>query len=177
MVVPCRNRSSSASAFAWSSARSRNPSTRPTTARSPTYDIGTPQDDNIHAWSGTAAAAYRQKQAAQKSAADKASESAAVISKWLYDVGKRNVDYATEIVKLLAEIGLQLVKVTVNAATVINVQFSINDLAEFVRLTVRGDPLGPDGRLSYDDASQRVFGTGFRAVDTSCVTWIRDQLS
>ncbi|MEV6489506.1 hypothetical protein AB0M20_12880 [Actinoplanes sp. NPDC051633] len=101
------------------------------------YDINTPQDDNIHAWSGAAAAAYKQKQAAQKAAADKTTENAVGISKWLFDVAKTNVAYATEIVKLLVDIGMELVSVTVNAALVINIQFALADLANAVKKALK----------------------------------------
>ncbi|WP_199512152.1 hypothetical protein [Nucisporomicrobium flavum] len=97
------------------------------------YDINTPQDDNLNAWSGAASSAYKQKQAAQKSATDKAAENAVVISKWLFDVGKTNVAYAVEIVKLLVDAGMELVNVTVDAASIINIQFALDKLAEAVK--------------------------------------------
>ncbi|MEV6489108.1 hypothetical protein AB0M20_10835 [Actinoplanes sp. NPDC051633] len=57
-------------------------------------------------------------------------------------------------------------------------------MLEFFRLHIRGaprdpgvfDPLGTRGKLDYDQASRRTFGTGFRTVDKTCVTWIRRQI-
>jgi hypothetical protein len=97
------------------------------------FDISTPRDDNLHYWSGAASAAYQQKQGAQRSAADKAAENATVISKWLFDVGKTNVAYAVEIVQMLVDAGAELVNVVVDAASVIDLQFSLDHLAEAVR--------------------------------------------
>jgi hypothetical protein len=101
------------------------------------FDINTPQDDNLNSWSGAAASAYAKKQAAQKSAADKTTENAAVISKWLFDVGKTNVAYAVELVKILVDAGAELVNVTVDAASIIDIQFSIDHLAEAVKKLIK----------------------------------------
>jgi hypothetical protein len=99
--------------------------------------ISTPQDDNFHYWADTAATAYKQKRDAQAVAASKAAEAAVAASKWLFDVGKTNVTYATELLKLLVDIGSELVKVSLNAATVINVPFAIDDLNEAVKKALK----------------------------------------
>jgi hypothetical protein len=101
------------------------------------YDINTPQDDNLHSWTGAASSAYKQKQAAQKTAADKAAENAVFMSKWLYDVGKTNVAYAVEIVKILVDAGSELVNVTVDAASIINLQFALDHLADAVKKLIK----------------------------------------
>jgi hypothetical protein len=101
------------------------------------FDINTPQDDNIQSWSGPASAAYRQKQGAQKTAADKAAENAVFMSKWLYDVGKTNVAYAVEIVKILVDAGAELVNVTVDGLSVINLQFALDHLADAVKKLIK----------------------------------------
>ncbi|MFG1609178.1 hypothetical protein [Actinoplanes sp. NPDC049265] len=60
-----------------------------------------------------------------------------MICKWLYDVGKRNVDYATEIVKLLVDIGLKLVKVGADALAVKAIQFALDGLADAVKQSLQ----------------------------------------
>lgn len=101
------------------------------------YDINTPQDDNINYWSGAAASAYKQKQSAQKTAADKTAENAVFISKWLFDVGKTNVAYAVEVVKIFVDAGSELVNVTIDAASVINIQFALDRLAEAIKKLIK----------------------------------------
>jgi len=101
------------------------------------YDVNTPQDDNINYWSGAAASAYRQKQSAQKTACDKTAENAVFISKWLFDVAKTNVAYAVEMVKILVDAGSELVNVTVDAASLIDLQFALDHLADAVKKLIK----------------------------------------
>lgn len=97
------------------------------------FDINTPQDDNLNYWSGAAASAYRSKQATQKLAADKVAENAEAISKWLFTIGKTNVAYATELVSILVDATTELVNVTIDAGSLINIQFALDHLAEAVK--------------------------------------------
>ncbi|MEV4757158.1 hypothetical protein AB0J86_18875 [Micromonospora sp. NPDC049559] len=97
------------------------------------YDINTPQDDNLGYWRGAAALAYRQKQGTQKAAADRAADNAVFMSEWLYKIGKTNVAYAVEVVKLLVDAAAELVNVTVDGISIINVQFALDHAADAVK--------------------------------------------
>ncbi len=101
------------------------------------YDIGTPADDNLHHWTGGASAAYKQKQAAQKAATDRMVDNATFMSKWLFDIGKSNVAYAVELVKIVVDVGSELVTVTTNGLSVINLQFALDDLGEALKKLVK----------------------------------------
>jgi predicted component of type VI protein secretion system len=97
------------------------------------HDVGTPQDDNLHHWlSGAAGAAYAGKRDAQKAAAAQVAEHAAFMSRWLHDIGRTNVAYATEMVKMLVDVAGELLQVTVDGLSVINIQFSLDHLADVI---------------------------------------------
>lgn len=101
------------------------------------YDIGTPANDNLHYWTGAANLAYRLKQAAQKAAADRTVDNATFMSKWLFDIGKTNVAYAVELVKIVVDAGAELVSVTTNGLSIINIQFALDDLAEALKKLIK----------------------------------------
>jgi hypothetical protein len=81
----------------------------------PTSDIAAqatvPADDNLSHWSGGASGAYRQKMGAQKAALDKTVENSKMISSWLFDVGRSNVDYAAGLLARLTDLALELTKI------------------------------------------------------------------
>ncbi len=101
------------------------------------YDINTPADDNLQYWSGGAASAYRQKQAAQKAAVDRSVENATAISRWLFDIGKTNVAYAVELVKIIIDAGTELLNISVDGLSIINLQFSLDHAADALRKLVK----------------------------------------
>ncbi len=101
------------------------------------YRINTPADDNMQYWSGGAAAAYRQKQAAQKAAVDKSVDNATALSRWLFDIGKTNVAYAVELVKIIIDAGTELVNISVDGVSIIDIQFSLDHAADALRKLIK----------------------------------------
>jgi hypothetical protein len=101
------------------------------------FHINTPADDNLQYWSGGAASAYRQKQAAQRAAVDKSVDNATAMSKWLFDVGKTNVAYAVELVKIVIDAGMELVNISVDGISVINIQFSLDHVSTLIAKLVK----------------------------------------
>jgi hypothetical protein len=102
------------------------------------YEIGTPKSDDLHHWSGAANLAYKQKQTAQKAAADRVMENATFMSKWLFDIGKANVAYAVEVVKILIDAGSEMIAVTANGFSAINIQFALDDAADAIQKLIKG---------------------------------------
>jgi hypothetical protein len=72
--------------------------------------ISEPQDDNLPGWQGNAGLAYREKAAVQRQAIDKFVENCALISIWLFEIGRQNVDYAVGLLKTIAAVIYELVK-------------------------------------------------------------------
>jgi hypothetical protein len=101
------------------------------------YDISTPADDNLSYWTGAASVAYKQKQVAQKAAADRTADNAGFISKWLFDIGKTNVAYAVELVKIVVDAGAELISVTTNGLSIVNIPFALDDLAEVLKKIIK----------------------------------------
>lgn len=101
------------------------------------YDISAPAEDNLHYWTGAASLSYKQKQAVQKAAADRTVENATFMSKWLFDIGKTNVAYAVELVKIVVDAGSELVSVITNGLSIVNIQFALDDLAEALEKLIK----------------------------------------
>jgi hypothetical protein len=64
-------------------------------------------------------------------------DNATFMSKWLFDIGKSNVAYAVELVKIVVDVGSELVTVTTNGLSVINLQFALDDLGEALKKLVK----------------------------------------
>ncbi|HEY0700695.1 MAG TPA: hypothetical protein VGD43_23175 [Micromonospora sp.] len=101
------------------------------------YDINTPADDNLNYWTGGAATAYAKKQIAQRVAVDRTVDNAAFMSRWLFDIGKTNVAYAVELVKIVVDAGSELVKVSVDGLSIINLPFALDSLAEALKKLIK----------------------------------------
>ncbi|MBB5158842.1 hypothetical protein [Saccharopolyspora phatthalungensis] len=80
-------------------------------------------------WEGKASDAYNEKVTAQNDAIGALASKADQGSKWLMDIAKYNVEYMTELAKMATGFLGALVAASVEAATVVEIPFAINDLA------------------------------------------------
>jgi hypothetical protein len=89
-----------------------------------------PSDTYLAAhWSGEAATAYSQRLTSQNDAINAVSTKADGVSKWLMDIAKYNVDYMTELSKMVTGFLGALVTAAIEGATVVGIVFSVKDLA------------------------------------------------
>jgi hypothetical protein len=113
-----------------------------TTVKTPASDLMYKVDDFVNydfvSWSGPAAEVYKDKRARQKDAVGELVAKAEFISSWLFKIAKANVDYAVELAKVLTALVGALAAALVNAGSVINLLFSLDDLAELVGRFVEG---------------------------------------
>ncbi|WP_434452098.1 hypothetical protein [Lentzea sp. E54] len=80
-------------------------------------------------WSGEAATAYSQRLTSQNDAISAVSTKADGVSKWLMDIAKYNVEYMTELSKMVTEFLGALVAAALEGATVVGIVFTVKDLA------------------------------------------------
>jgi hypothetical protein len=89
-----------------------------------------PSDSYLAArWEGEAATAYSQRLTAQNDAISAVSTKADGVSKWLMDIARYNVDYMTELSKMVTGFLGALVTAAIEGATVVGIVFSVKDLA------------------------------------------------
>jgi hypothetical protein len=107
-----------------------------TKVKTPASDLQFQVDDLVNydfaLWSGQAAEVYKDKRSKQKDAVGEIVVRAEFISSWLFKIAKANVDYVVELGRALNAILGQVAKAAVNAGTLINLLFAIDDVAEIV---------------------------------------------
>jgi hypothetical protein len=102
----------------------------------PMSDLSAPagqwRDDNQNAqyWSGPAAEAYKAAAGVQKAAIDEYVKKSEFISDWLFGIVKTNVDYAAGLAGVVAKIAGSMVTTTLEGATVIELPFAADRLAD-----------------------------------------------
>ncbi|MGN9811434.1 hypothetical protein ACTMSW_19015 [Micromonospora sp. BQ11] len=96
------------------------------------FAVTEPVDQNLAKWTGDAARAYADKATKQKAAVDESVLKAEFISQWLFKIAKANVDYAVELAKIVTSLAGKFAQAATDAATVINIPWAIDTLAESV---------------------------------------------
>lgn len=100
-------------------------------------DISTPADDNLYYWTGAARHAYNDKREAQSAAVEAVADFAQQMSGWLLNIGKMNTAYVVRLVQALSDILAELVAVTVNAVTIVNILFALDGVSSAIKKTVQ----------------------------------------
>jgi hypothetical protein len=90
----------------------------------------TPANDDLGHWTGEVASAYRTKSGAQKAAIDDVAGKASFISKWLFGIAQANVDFVLKLAGMAVELLSKFAAVALNAATIVNIPFAADKLAE-----------------------------------------------
>ncbi len=107
-----------------------------TKVKTPASDLQFKVDDMVSydfaSWSGPAADVYKDKRSKQKDAVGEIVARAEFISSWLFKIAKANVDYVVELGRAINAILGQVAKAAVNAGTIVNLLFAIDDVAEIV---------------------------------------------
>jgi methyl-accepting chemotaxis protein len=97
-----------------------------------------PRDENLAKWTGDAASSYNAKAAKQKAAVDEAVTKSEFISQWLFKIAKSNVDFVVSLAKIVNDIAGKLAQAAADAATVIDIPWAIDKLADSVGTIVKG---------------------------------------
>jgi hypothetical protein len=112
------------------------------TVKVPASDLMYKVDDFVNydfaSWSGPAAEVYKDKRAKQKDAVGELVAKAEFISTWLFKIAKGNTDFAVEVAKVLTAVLGAFAAGVVNAGSIVNVLFAVDDLAEIVSRLVEG---------------------------------------
>jgi hypothetical protein len=93
---------------------------------------GTPRDQNLAYWTGGAATTYTNKAIAQKGAIDDVTIKADFVSQWLFFIAQANVDYMVGLVTVVASVVGKLVQAAIDAATVVDIPWAIDQLSKQV---------------------------------------------
>lgn len=99
-----------------------------------------PKNHLSQQWKGDAGAAYQEKVTAQNEAITAVGTKADQVSKWLMDIAKYNVDYMVRLSKLATDFIGALVGAAIEAATVVEIPFAVDQLATAIG-TLVGDAL------------------------------------
>lgn len=83
-------------------------------------------------WEGAASNVYNERVAAQNEAIGAVGAKAGEISKWLIDIAKYNVEYMTKLSGMVTELVGKIVSATIEAATVVEIPFAIDAMADAV---------------------------------------------
>ncbi|HCT77008.1 MAG TPA: hypothetical protein DGT23_10545 [Micromonosporaceae bacterium] len=91
-----------------------------------------PVNENLTKWTGDAASSYNTKATQQKGAVDDCVAKAEYISQWLFKVAKGNVEFATELAKIITGLAGKFAQALVDASGVVTIPWAIDTLGEAV---------------------------------------------
>jgi hypothetical protein len=93
-------------------------------------------NDNFLQWDGAASEAYDLRIKDQQGAINAVTANADFISTWLFKIVETNIAYMVELADFAAEVAGEITQAAVDAATVINIPFAINELTHQVGASV-----------------------------------------
>jgi hypothetical protein len=101
---------------------------------------GTWRVDNQNAayWTGPAADAYNRAATGQKAAIDEYVKKAEFISSWLFTIAQTNVDFVAGLASMLSKVAANMVTTAAEGATVIELPFAADRLADTVSTLIEG---------------------------------------
>jgi hypothetical protein len=95
-----------------------------------------PENFGFDKWEGSARTAYDRKATIQQDALSEVQARADFISGWLYEVVKGNIGWAVKMVDILTGLVGPLTSAVINAATVVNAPFAIDDCADLISAAI-----------------------------------------